>query len=327
MSDVLWLARWLVVGGVLWLTGCSHQPAAPPADTGLPVERSYSNSLEQRRQLARQLQASGDLAAAAAQWQILTLIAPNDDAFRRELAGARAAISKASGESYQTGLAAWKRGEGDEASKAMLRTLALDPSHAEAAQVLRDIEKQKISRVQAGRAARVRREEEAAASNPPPSSVRPPEPHQTYDVEQPLAMFLAGDTDGGLRELRRYVEANPGDRTGRQRIASVVYEQARKVEGQGAREQALGLYQQAVSLRGDAPAIWDTRIKALRKTLAGEYYEKGLRVYRSDIAAAIRYWEAGLRFDPDHVNAALRLREARLNQEKLKRIDDEKARR
>jgi hypothetical protein len=51
-------------------------------------------------------------------------------------------------------------------------------------------------------------------------------------------MFRAGDTRGGLRELREYVDTNPRDRAARQRIGTVVYERARELETNGTREQA-----------------------------------------------------------------------------------------
>ena len=193
------------------------------------------------------------------------------------------------------------------------------------ARVLRDIEKQRISRIQADRAAKVRREMGAEMPKVARAAPRPADPGQAYDLEQRLEPFKAGDTAGGLKELRRYVDAYPQDKAARQRISSAVYERARELEGQGAKERALALYEEACTLRGERPAEWNAHIQTLRRTLAAEYYQKGARAYANDIALAIRSWEACLRFEPQHVNAALRLEEARRLQSKLQRIDSDKA--
>ncbi len=72
-----------------------------------------------------------------------------------------------------------------------------------------------------------------------------------YSLEQPLEMFKAGDTAGGLRELRQFVAANPNDRSARNRIGAAVYDRGRELEAQGQREQALAMYEEAVALRGE----------------------------------------------------------------------------
>jgi tetratricopeptide (TPR) repeat protein len=309
----------LAIAGAIWLVACTHSPSVQSTEFDSQSERTFSDSIEQHKQLGKRYEAAGDLAAAATQWHILTLIAPEEESFRLKLAATKNAISRAVNQTYQSGLAALRKGEMEEAWQAMLRVLALAPDNAEAAQALRDIEKQRIGRIQAERAARVRRGEWMAANRWAPSTGR-----QSYDLDQPIDIFMAGDITGGLREMRRYVESNPDDKAGRHRIANVVYEEARKLEGQGVNESALGFYEQAASLRGEVPPTWGGRIKALRKVLASEYYDKGLRAYRSDIALAVRYWETCLRYEPQHVNAALRLREARLFEDKLKRIEREK---
>src|SRR5206468_5112150 len=125
------------------------------------------------------------------------------------------------------GTAALKSGEIDRAAEAMLKVLALDPENAEAAQMLRDIDKRRLSRIQAGRAARVNDAAVAANAGSRSSAPAPRQPapdvNDGYSLEQPLEMFKAGDTAGGLRDLRRVVEANPNDRAARNRIGTAVY--------------------------------------------------------------------------------------------------------
>jgi tetratricopeptide (TPR) repeat protein len=141
-----------------------------------------------------------------------------------------------------------------------------------------------------------------------------------YDLEQPLEMLRAGDINGGLRELRAYVDANPGNRAARQKIGTAVADRANDLLGKGSREQAYQLYEQAASLRGETTPEWNAQMQVLRKALSEDYYSNGERAYRSDVALAIKQWETSLRYDPQNLKASARLRDARLAQEKLQRI-------
>jgi len=305
-----------VLSSIIWLIACTHLPHAQEGVTEASHQLLLSDSIAQHKQLAKRYEADGDLSSAAIQWHVLTLIAPDEESFRTELARLEKIIPRSADQAYQSGLAALRKGNDEDASRLMLQTLALIPDHAGAAQALSDIERQRISRVQANKAARVKRSEGLLAGRQPQTSARQP-----YELDQQIEIFTAGDVAGGLREMHRYVASNPKDKAGRQRIAKVVYDEALKLDGKGSSESAVGLYEQAIVLRGDRPVMWDARVKALQKTLADTYYEKGMRAYRSDIAVAINDWETCLRYNPQHTNAALRLKDARLSQETLRRIE------
>lgn len=317
------VSPWLLLGCSLLLGACAQQPSLVPSPPPDSSDRVRRESVDRHRQLALRYRESGDLVSAAAQWQILTLLAPQEEGFRNELAATRAAIARAVGTNLQAGTAALRRGDSEEASLAMLRVLVLAPDNAEAAHALRQIEQQKAARIQAERVARLTPETGAVASRPGRASARTNEAVRTLDLDQPVELFNAGDIAGGLTEMHRYVEANPRDSAGRQQMAGAVYQRAHLLDSQGAKEQALTLYEQAIALRGDRPSEWDSRINALRKVLADEYYDKGVRAYRTDVALAIKHWEASLRYDPKHVNSALRLQEARRLQDNLKRIEQQ----
>jgi tetratricopeptide (TPR) repeat protein len=310
--------------------------AAGCAGTGTPVSEAPSIAgadvaavLERRRQNAVRLQQSGDLAAAAAEWQVLTLIDPRSDAFRRELSAARAALAKVTSEQLQAGNAALKRGDTEAATDAFLRVLAVAPDNAEAANALRDIERRRVVRSQTDRVARLRPEDYgipgARAALPRTAVATAPEApradvNRAYDFDQSMELFRAGDVRSGLNGFRRYVDANPADRAGRQEIGNAVYERARTLEAQGQGDQALALYDQAKSLAGSA-GPWDAQGASLRKRLAAEQYEQGMRLYRNDLAGAIRHLQAAVAYDPSSTTAQAKLQEAKLLQDKLKRID------
>jgi tetratricopeptide (TPR) repeat protein len=263
--------RWLLAGFAV-LAGCAQMPPAPPAATTRlsPQDERVRLAVAKHQQLASQAKQAGDLATAATQLQILTLIAPSDTAFRSELAATRAEIGRRVKDNLATGNAALRSGDSDRAAEAMLKVLALDPENAEAAAQLREIEMQRLSRIQAGRAAKAGgggavangSSRTVAAAKAPASAAG-----DAYDLEQPLEMFKAGDTVGGLRDLKSYVDANPNDKAARNRIGTTVYDKARELEDKGAREQALAMYEQAVALRGEPAAGWTARMQALKKSL------------------------------------------------------------
>lgn len=329
------LRRWLGMCSFVVLGACSQVPVAPGSAEDVPVaarratgdfESSRESAIAIHRKLALQYKAAGDLAAAETQWQILTILAPDDSTYRREQDAARTAIRRGVTENLQTGAALHRAGDNERAAQAMLRVLALDPENAEAAKALRDIDRQKMAHTQGERASKFRLEDLATPYRAAPTAAAAaatPEAHDGYDLEQRLEMFKAGDVAGGLRELRAYVDANPKDRAARQRIGATVYERGTELEAKGNRESALALYEQAVGLRGDALPPWTARMQALRKALSVEYFEKGARAFRSDMALAIQQWETSLRYDPHNLKASERLREARLAQEKLQKIERE----
>jgi tetratricopeptide (TPR) repeat protein len=314
--------RSLVVGLAL-LAGCAQVPLAPPdapkaAPRLSPQDERVRLAVAKHQQLAAQYRQAGDLAAAATQYQILTLLAPNDGTFRTELAATRAEIGRRVKENLAAGNAALRSGDADRAADAMLKVLALDPENAEAAKDLREIEMQRLSRIQAGRAAKAGGAGAVANGTPRAAAQRTPATaaSDAYELEQPLEMFKAGDTAGGLRDLKAYVDANPNDRAARNRIGNAVYDKAREQEDQGSREQALALYEQAVALRGEPGLGWAPRIQALKKTLGNEYFDKGAKAYPTNVAQAIKDWETSVRYDPHNAKAAARLKDARQAQDK-----------
>ncbi len=296
-------------------------PGAPAgvAPKPIPSDERIAAAAALHRQYAKQHAQAGDLAAAAREWHIVSLLDPGDDAARAELAATRTAIRQGVRENLQAGNTALRSGDADRASTAMLKVLALDPENAEAMKVLRDIDRQKLARIQGGRAARINQANAASRTAAPPANART-EVTESYDIDQRIEMFRAGDVSGGLQELRAYIDANPNNQAARQRIATTVYERGRELEATGAREPALNLYEQAASLRGKPVPEWSARVQTLQKALSEEYYEKGMQTYRTDIAGAIRLWETSVRYDPQNRKAVAKLQEARIAQEKLTRM-------
>ncbi len=305
---------WLLCLGLLLLAACAEVPPQPASARRVSAhETELAKAIATHRELALRYRQTGELADAAAQWQILLALAPQDEAFRRELAETRAAIGHRSQEHLAAGHAALKSGDADRAAESMLKVLALDPDNAEAREALRDIEKRRAARVQAARAAKVNAAAAAGNGSSHQAASRAPaaEASDAYSYELPLEMLKAGDTAGGLRDLHRFVAANPDAKAARNRIGTAVFDKGKELEGAGSREQALSLYEQAVALRGDPAPGWGARIQALRKSLSNDYFDKGVKAWPADKALAMRQWEASVKFDPQNAKASARLKEAR----------------
>ncbi len=319
--------HWTLPAVLTLLAGCAQMasPGAPapeaPAPTQVVADAQRSDAIAQHRKLAETAKKEGDLAAAAAQWQILTLLAPDNDTYRREWTATRAAMATQAKEQLQAGSAAMAAGDLDRASQAMLRALALDPNQPEAATTLREIDRRRFTRIQAERAAKVRLEDQVALAATLRAQAAEGEAGNGFDLEQALEMLHAGDAAGGIRDLKAFVDANPGNRAARERIGAAVAERARELEDQGSREPALGLYEHATSLSGDSAAPWVAHLPSLRRAISQDYFDKGSRVFRSNLAQAIAFFETSLRYDPANAQAALKLRDARLAREKLDKID------
>ena len=315
------VARPLLVVATLALAACASAPTVvddPPPVVSAPAPAVTTSphrnaAIARHTRLAAAAHDEGDLAEAADHEEVLVLLLPNDPARRRALQATREAIKRAARTQADAGVAARRSGDLASARDAYLRVLALDPDNPDAVKALREIDSAVMAKSQGDRAAKVRVVDDIVAS----AKARATE---SVDVEQRIEIMRAGDLNAGLRELRSWVDANPGDRATRQRIGAAVAEKARELETKSQRESALGLYEQAGALAGASTPEWTSRAQALRKTLGEQYYAEGMKVYRTDLTAAIRSFEAGARYDPANTNLQLRLREAKLAQEKLQKI-------
>ena len=281
MKQIVGKAQWrclLTMAALVVVAGCTPSPVVrvPEPEPAVPPRinaEAERQAIARHRKLAQEATRTGNYADAIAQWQILTLLVPGDATFRDALIAARTSVNNGVRELMATANAALAANDAERATQALLRTLALDPENTDAARMLRDIDRRRMARLQADRAARVRIQDAMAIKNAVQKEANAGEIGQPFDIDQAIEMFRAGDTAGGLRELRAYVDAHPGNRIARQRAAQVVADRARELEDKGANAEAQNLYDQASGLYG-AKAPWSARAESLRKA-AGSGVAKG----------------------------------------------------
>lgn len=318
------------------LAACAQQPTEPAERASEPTppprvvraDGPREEAMRRHRDLAREARAAGDLATAVDHLRVVVLLAPDDDAAKREVETLRAEIRRGVHDGLETGRSAMRSGDTTRATAAFLHVLALDPKNAEAARSLREIDSQTMARLQSGRAARAgaheaateARHAKAAPAAPAARAAPATSAGDAVELDQRLEMFAAGDTAGALRELKAWVDAHPRDRASRQKIGAAVAARAKEFEGKGQRESAIGLYEQALALRGEPQSEWSARIAALRKQVAADYYKNGMKLMRSDLNGAVKAFEAAVKFDPNNVNAERALREATAARDKLAKM-------
>jgi tetratricopeptide (TPR) repeat protein len=275
---------------------------------------------ERHRALALKSEQAKDLVGAVRQWQIVLLLLPDDRQASARLASVRSSLANTVSEDLAAARDAQRRAELDQAQQLWLRVLAYDAYNEEAVTALRELDRLFATRRAAERAARARMEERQVATR----GRTAPRPARTeageYDIEQSLELLRAGDAKVALPELRRYATANPRDKAGRERIAVAVHSQAQQLQRQGGDTAAVSLFTDAINLHPAPPRDWVTQLAQLKARLAGQEYEKGVRMMTTDVPAAITHFEAALRLVPDHTQAQLRLERARKMQENLRAI-------
>ncbi|MCK7513605.1 MAG: hypothetical protein MZV70_62670 [Desulfobacterales bacterium] len=203
-----------------------------------------------------------------------------------------------------------------------LKALSADPGNSAALQALREIEKERASRgntVKPGHAIATMPRQQRGAG---PAAAPPPYPAERRDLDYGVMLYHQGEYASSIRTLETYLKTTP-----RTSLAAVTWPRPasssdssalRRKEGGGPRHVRQGQRRRPAGggegVRGSAAS--------LRKSLADEHYEQGLRAYNSDLRAAIEHWERSLKYDPSHLNASVRLRQARQVEKNLRNIGD-----
>lgn len=141
----------------LLLAGCSVAPPAPaPVDPPVvPREDALSPFEAQQRVRALVLEDQQRWLDAAWTWEVLLVLRPAHAPYRERAAALRQRIAAVVAEQWEQAQAARQRGATEQASTHYLRVLALQPDHAQAADALRAIERERNRRLYLGKPSRL----------------------------------------------------------------------------------------------------------------------------------------------------------------------------
>ena len=216
----------LLVSLVL-LTACGSAPvatpASPPADDGAPPSAPPVSAFEARqRDRAQQLSRQGRLADAAVAWEVLTVLRPDTGEYRERLSDMRRQIDAALNDRLQRATQAQRRGDAEAAVQQYLAVLALQPDHAQAADALRAIERERNRRNFLGKYSRLTVTRRAVAD----AEMAPVEVAGTPgELEHASLLASQGEYADAIAVLDRRVAANRRDAAATRMLADVHYQQ------------------------------------------------------------------------------------------------------
>lgn len=225
-----WQFRRAALLGMLALAGCAAAPS-PPATTmddevaPLPPRQAAvgADGFEQRlRERALQAGRQGQLSEAATSWEILTVLRPGQREYRDRLDETRQLIDQALPDRLQRGAQAFKRGELDAAAAHYIAALALAPDNAQAADALRNIERERNKRSYLGKASRV------TLARRPVNDARVVTATDRNALEHAAMLAGQGEFDEAISLLERQLSADKRNTSACQLLAEVYVQKADK---------------------------------------------------------------------------------------------------
>jgi tetratricopeptide (TPR) repeat protein len=301
----------------LALSACASVPPekSSPQSTGggFVLQAALYQSFEDaHRDKALSLQQQQRWAEAALEWEILALVNPQRGEYGNQLHDVQTRIVKGVEESLKNADDARQRGDVQAASHFYLKALSLDPSNSQAADALRKLEQESVAHTMHARVARMAKD--GGTARPGPAS-------EHRDLEFGALLLRQGDYADSIKTLEKYLKSAPKDELARRYLADAHFQLAQQRLEQGRKEEALTHLESAKGTQAQDAAELKASIETLRKSLAEDYYQKGMKVYRTSLPEAIADWERSVQYDPGHPQASVRLQRARQMQQNLKAIE------
>lgn len=245
-----------LAGCAVAIAACSMAPPLPPAApvaiTELPLAQAQAQaqpvtSFEQGlRDRAASQGRQGRLADAAVSWEILSVLRPEDQEVRDRLGDTRRLIDAALPERLQRGAQALKRGELDAAAAQYLAALALQPTHAQAADALRTIERERNRRNFLGKPSRFTLMRRYAGAAPPSVAAKALDRNE---LEHAAMLGTQGEFDAAIALIEHHLSIEKRDPAACRLLADTY---AQKAEGLLPTDKAAAIASFEKSLRLDA---------------------------------------------------------------------------
>ncbi len=279
----------LSLWGLALLAGCaskpqpapelpSAQPALPQPEPRIaepvPPNPQLRMFEERQREAARTFMRQQRWVDAQWAWQVILALHPQDGEALAQRAAASVAAAKAVAEKLPLAQLAQQKGEWDSATRWYLEVLSLDPGHAEAADALRQVERQRTKRGVVTGAWGLYTTPAGSGSRRTGSSR-----HTTDGVAS-----VAGSSDV----------------TTALTVANQDMEHASLLAGQGELDAAIALLTPLLNKPGPAAG-------AVRKQLLALYLDKAALLEKTDTASAVTSLELALQLAPNDKDARARL--------------------
>jgi tetratricopeptide (TPR) repeat protein len=258
----------------------------------------------------------GRYGEAAQHWEVLHMLHPEQPVYAEKLAEARSRGAQAATQRVQEGQQARRQGQTERAVALYLRALSADPGNAEAAQGLREIQKESDRRAYAGAGRGSSEAPQRGAARSAPSAA------ERRDLDSGIMLLHQGDPAAAVQALESYLRKYSRDDLGRKTLQEAYVDQARRLAQDGKRELALAELEKAVDLRDKSNSELMRSVQSLRKEIAEDYYQQGLRAQSTNLSQAIALFEKCLKYDPEHVQAARGLERARRMEQNLRSIPE-----
>lgn len=247
-------AAWSGCACLVTLAGCAGGPVAPgrsastdEAPAAASPELAYDRGLRERVASALRQRQLGEAALAA---ELLTVLHPDSADDRERLADLRRQVDAAVAARLPGAAQAAQRGDLDGATQQYLAILALQPTHAAAADALRALERERNKRNYLGKFSRLTltRRAQAEAEMPAPPEAAGGALAARNDLEHAALLAGDGEFDAAVALLEQRLAAGRPEPAARRLLADVRYRQA---EALLPRDRAAALAALAASLRAD----------------------------------------------------------------------------
>lgn len=306
---------------ILIASACSLQPQTP--------SQRYQEefSIQARKERAQTLVEQKRYQQALSEYEILQMLEPENADLVNRANILRASIQRQNRSYKLLAEKALAQNHKKRARQLLYKALALQPNDAETLAQLRTLDEKKQKSIQS---ARTRKLQESLHKNEPALSEAENYRQQrsgNFQLELAQSLFNDKDWEGGLQELKRFLQNNPKDRRAIT-LARTAYEHLlEELRTQQQWEALIDTYEQALVYADNTRAFqYRQEMNRIKEKLSEAYYLRGMQAYKNDVDLAIDHWEQALQYNPRHNKAKLRLNKAYQIRRKLNQImvDSEK---
>ena len=286
-------------------------------------------NVERRETIAQELLDNQDFYASLTQWKILQTINPSNPQYANQILSLEALIERRIKLFLVKSKDSLEVNDLRAAEMSLLKALALDPNNLFALKMMRNIESQRMQKAQILKTEKLRRKRMAkyVADKKRRVALTKKVEQQAEDEEEPLevevqeaaylemgvSLYKAGDWNGAIREINKYLSTNKSNR----KVQNILQHSHLKLSEVFAKQGHWDPAMRHMDNAFDYVTTWDMLKKMERRRdelhlrAAESYYIEGVKVFRDNIDKAIAFWQQSLHYNPEHSKAKDRLLNAK----------------